>query len=84
MVNFIIGLINLIIKALGSVLGFIFSILPKSPFKYIDNTPIAKFLPTLNFFIPVNEIVVISEIWLLAIGTYYLYHIILRWIKAIQ
>lgn len=84
MVDFIIGLINLIIKALGAVLGTIFSILPKSPFSMISNTPIAEFLPTLNFFIPVAEIIAIGQAWLLVIGAYYLYQIVLRWIKAIN
>lgn len=84
MVNFIIGFINLIIKALGSVLSFLFGILPNSPFKIIDNSPIAEWLGTLNFFVPVSEIIAICEVWLVAIGIYYIYQIVLRWVKAIE
>lgn len=84
MFKFFIGLINLIIKAVGSVLSFIFSVLPNSPFNYIDNSPISKFLPTLNFFVPVGEIISVCELWLIAVGSYYLYQSVLRWIKAIK
>lgn len=80
----VIEIINLIIKALSDCLNFIFCLLPKSPFKYIDNSPIAEFLSTLNFFIPVAEIIAICQAWLLVIGVYYIYQIVLRWIKAIN
>lgn len=84
MLEAIIIFINTLIEGLGSVLTVIFSILPSSPFKLISNSPIAEYLPTLNFFIPVAEIIAITQVWLSAIGVYYLYQIVLRWIKAIE
>lgn len=84
LLNLLIDFCNFIIKSLGLILNLIVSILPPSPFKIIDNTPIVEFLPTLNFFIPVSQIIAIGQVWLLAIGSYYLYQIILRWIKAIE
>lgn len=84
LINFLIDFCNFIIKSLGLILKLIVSILPSSPFSLINNSPIAEYLPTLNFFIPVSEIIAISQVWLLAIGSYYLYQIVLRWIKAIE
>jgi len=82
--KFIIGLLNLLIKALGEVLSFIFAILPSSPFAFISNSPISSFLGTINYFIPVSEMILISESWLLCVGSFYLYQIVLRWVKAIE
>lgn len=84
MVKFIVGLINLIISALGSVLNFIFGFLPPSPFKLLSNSPIADFLGTLNYMFPIAEIISIGELWLTCVGLYYIYQIVLRWIKAIE
>lgn len=84
MANFFIGMINGLIKALGAVLGFLFSVLPPSPFKLIDNSPIAQYLPSINWLIPINEMILVGEAWLAAIAAYYLYQIVLRWVKAIE
>lgn len=82
--TFFVELVNWVIKGLGVVLAFIFSVLPPSPFAVISNSPIAKYLGTLNYFIPISAAITIGEAWLLAIGVYYLYSIIARWIKLIS
>ena len=84
MASFFIGLLNLIIKALGAVLNAIFFILPPSPFKLVSNSSVEKYLSNLAWLIPFDSIIAICEIWLVAIGAYYLYQIVLRWIKAIE
>lgn len=84
MINFLVSFLNLLIKGLGSVVQFIFSILPNSPFSTIVNSPISEWLGTLNFFVPVSEILAISQTWLTAVGVYYIYQIVLRWVKAIE
>lgn len=84
MYAFFIGFVNSLIAGLGAVLNAIFGLLPPSPFSIIDNSPIASYLPGINYFVPVNQIITISEIWLTSIGTYYLYQIVLRWLKAIK
>lgn len=84
MINFLVSFLNLIIKALGSVVQFVFGILPNSPFTILDNSPIAEWLGTLNFFVPVSEIIAICELWLVSVGLYYIYQIVLRWVKAIE
>lgn len=82
--NWVIDFFNFIIKVLGSILSLIFSILPPSPFSVINNSIIAEYLPYINYFVPFSEVVVILQTWLVAIGVYYLYQVVLRWIKAIQ
>ena len=82
--NWVIDILNFIIKALGSILSLIFSILPPSPFSVINNSVISEYLPYINYFVPFSEIVVILQVWLVAVGVYYLYQIVLRWIKAIE
>lgn len=84
MINFLVSFLNLIIKALGAVLSFIFKILPTSPFTLISNSPIAPFLGTLNYFFPISEMILIGEGWLVCVGSFYIYQIVLRWVKAIE
>jgi hypothetical protein len=59
-------------------------VLPISPFHpYIYSFSQLPFLPFLNWFIPVGDIVIIGTSWLLAIGVFYAYSIIMRWVKMI-
>lgn len=84
MANFFISICNGLIKGLGSVLSLIFFALPPSPFSILDSTPIAEYLPGLNYFIPIKEMMDIGTAWLLCISVYYIYQIVLRWVKAID
>lgn len=84
MYAFVINTLNALIRGLGSVLSAIFSILPSSPFKILDNSSISSYLPTINYFIPVSDIIAIFDTWIFAVGGYYLYQIVLRWIKAVE
>ena len=79
-----IGLLNSIIKNLADFLKTEIDILHASPFQAVNNSDVSSFLGTLNWFIPVSQMVAIGETWLVAVGLYYLYSIVLRWIKAIQ
>ena len=81
---FIIGMINLLIKGLGAILILITSVLPPSPFSLIDNSPIQPYLSGINWLIPVSSILAIGEAWLTAIGTYYIYQVVARWLKVIE
>lgn len=59
--------------------------LPKSPITYLEaNSEIKKFLSYANYFIPINAMISIAEVWLLAIAAFYVYQLILRWIKMIE
>lgn len=75
---------NGFIKLLAKALDIIFFMLPDSPFKNIDNSPIVEFLGYLNYLIPIPEILGVLTLWCTAIGIYYLVQIALRWIKVID
>lgn len=77
--------INALIKALGFVLQFVFSVLPDSPFQRITTYPeIAEHLSAANYVLPITEAIAVFQLWVVAVGAYYLYSIILRWVKAID
>lgn len=63
----------------------VLSILPRSPFtRYINALTNLPYLEYLNWFIPIPTFIVIGEAWLTAVAVFYLYSIVLRWIKAIE
>ena len=60
---------------------------PESPFVALDELSQSEFyewLQMLNWFIPVNTFVSILEGWLVAVGVYYVYQVVLRWVKVIE
>lgn len=75
---------DLINKGLSAVLGF----LPDSPFKMLDElTPVSnllKILSYVNWFIPIYTFVGILEGWLVCVAVYYVYQVVLRWLRAIE
>ncbi len=75
---------NSIGALLTKALKWVVLLLPSSPFKMLDNTPVKDILPYINWFVPFGFIVSTLELWLVAIAGYYLYSIILRWVKAIN
>lgn len=74
----------------GTLVSFAVSVVelfPESPFIILNemsNSEFYTWLKYLNWFIPVSSFVSILETWLLGIGIYYIYQIVLRWIKVIE
>ena len=67
-----------IIKKFGAI---ILSVLPTSPFdKYLDSLGNLGYL---NWFIPVGSFIKILLTWVTAVGVFYIYSIIMRWVKMI-
>ena len=81
--NFLIGIINGIIKCIGIALVWVFNLLPSSPFTVIDNSSVSEYLPSINWIFPFDKVIAILELWLASILIYYAYNIVLRWFKAI-
>lgn len=62
----------------------ILSVLPTSPFKpYLREFANIPYLGYLNWFLPIEDMCVVMLAWLVAVSTFYLYSIIMRWIKMI-
>lgn len=68
-----------------AVMKLLITVLPDSPFnKFISALASNDFLKYLNWFIPVGNMIAIGEAWLTCIAIYYVYQLILRWVKAIE
>lgn len=73
------------IKLFSGLLDWVVDLLPGSPFiKAINLIGEIPYLSMLNWLIPINTFIIIGGYWLSAIGIFYLYSIILRWVKAIE
>ena len=60
------------------------SLLPLSPFtQFISYFQSFPFLGYLNWFFPVGDCLVVMTAWLTAVGLFYLYSIVMRWLKVI-
>lgn len=69
----------------NQVFQFILFLLPDSPFKNFSFPPeIESFLGYLNYYVPFTEMVAIGLIWILAVGVYFGYQLILRFISAVK
>ena len=66
-----------LLNALTDFANTLLSVLPKSPF---SNIP---YLGWVNWFIPFRDFIYIGGLWLTVIGLFYIYQIIMRWIKVI-
>lgn len=86
--TFIVKFLNALIKGLGKALSVIMFLFPNSPFQKIfgaiEKSPIAKFLGTMNYFLPIAEIVAVGVTYLACISVYYVVSTAARWVKAIE
>lgn len=60
---------------------------PASPFGVLDElstSEVYEWLRMVNWFIPIGTFVSILESWLTCVAVYYVYQIVLRWIKVIE
>lgn len=59
-------------------------LLPVSPFqRYLDMFSDIPYLGILNWFIPIGTFVRIGFAWLSVISVFYLYSVVMRWLKII-
>lgn len=77
-------ILNFLSDGITLISTFLVSVLPDSPFKLLDTTPIRPYLSFINYFIPVDFIIDTLVAWLFAIAVYYSYSVILRFIKAVS
>lgn len=75
---------NWISDTLYDLLKSIIDLLPDSPFKLLDSTPIQPYLKYINWVIPVDFIIDTLSLWLVAVAGYYTYSAILRMLNTID
>lgn len=83
--DFFITLVNSLISAIGFLGNSIIGVLPNSPFSGINIRIIPEDLfSALSWIIPFETILTIFNTSLIAVTGYYIYQVVLRWIKAIK
>lgn len=73
------------IKLLSALLLAILNILPTSPFQTTLDGELYKlnFLPYLNWFVPFDNALKITQLWLVGILAYYLYDVVIYIVKRL-
>lgn len=78
-------MLNSIVSLFNSIYVSVIDVLPRSPLtNFINALGEIPFLQELNWFIPVGEIIAVSEVWLSAIAVYYLYSAMMRFSRLIK
>lgn len=78
------GILDGIGQAIENALEWLVNLLPDSPFRMLDNTPIQPYLKYINWVIPIDFMLDTLTLWLVAVAGYYCWSVVLRWIKAID
>ena len=66
------------------LLNGLMEVLPTSPFAdFIDQFSGLPWLGVLNWFFPVGQCLIVMAAWLGAITLFYLYSVVMRWVKLI-
>lgn len=81
----IIELINGILFVIAKVFKAVMNLLPNSPFNSVKvNTISNEYLGHLAWVIPFESILSVFSMSLAAVSIYYIYQVLLRWIKAVE
>lgn len=61
------------------------SVLPASPFlHFLQVMESQTWLRWLNWLIPISSFIAIMQAWLVCVASFYVYQLVLRWVKAIS
>jgi len=85
--NCIVYILNTVIWLFSKALNLIFSILPNSPFLEVSknyDSSVSEYMPYLAWILPIKPMIAILVAWLSAMSIYYVYSVIMRWIKLID
>lgn len=71
-------------ELLGKFGEMLMAVLPTSPFQqFLSDFADIPYLGFANWFIPIGSFIKIGKAWLIAIGVFYMYSVIMRWVKMI-
>ena len=79
--NAIIDAFNLVIVAVGALIGVLFALLPNMP--DAPGPPDSGWMQTFSYFVPVGAIVALLAAFLAAYTALLIIRIALRWVKAL-
>ena len=76
---------SMIFEGLRGMLLMVLELLPDSPFRgFIDSLGTIPFLGWLNWFVPISDFLRLLAVWGVAVGLFYVYSVVLRFINAIE
>ena len=79
------GIFNSIGDFIYQIIETILSLFPDSPFVAVANMgSVQQALGWLNWVIPISSMIAIMETWLTAVGIYYLWQALGRWLGVID
>lgn len=79
------SIVNWIGNTFQQISETVISVLPKSPFVYIEMIPqVSQVLGVVNYFIPISSMITMAVAWLTCIGSWYIAQAILRWINVVD
>jgi hypothetical protein len=82
--DFIVATLNKLIELLASVISWLVSILPDSPFQLaMSSDSIQTAIANWNWFFPISEILVTMQAWVSCIAIYYVIVVPMRFAKLI-
>lgn len=76
---------NYIIKAVAEAIGWVIDFLPDSPVQqWTNDKPANVVLGHITWFIPFPTMLLHFTVFLSALGIYYAYRIVARWLKVVR
>ena len=78
------SIITTVMNGLESAAKWVIALLPMSPFRAISNSSVGEFIGNIGWILPIPEMMAILQLWITAIGIFYLYQSILRFTRAIE
>lgn len=71
-------------QILDKFLDVVISLFPLSPFMpVIQELSSLPYLGYINWFVPIGDFIKIGTLWITAIGVYYAWSVIARWVKLL-
>jgi hypothetical protein len=83
-VDLVVDFINTVIEQIGNLVTFLIGLLPPSPFVAFQNLLSNDILSMVNWFIPLEQMIGLLDMWLKGILTWYAISVILRVVKLRQ
>lgn len=77
-------IIQALLDFIVMIVNWVVDLLPQSPFIGLDSSIISEWLGYINYFIPVGQMMSIFALWLSAVGLWYLYRWIFRFVRYID
>lgn len=72
-------------ELLDKFLALLLSLFPLSPFtSVIEELSALPYLGYINWFVPIGDFIKIGTLWITAIGAYYAWSVIARWVKLLS